>query len=110
MSPKQQIYQEMLWWTLPHIRNAASGSWWHRIKNKSLPHESELIHNLPVSMYDPEFTEHDVWFLNAQAQSYVKNCNETISPLYPQQVERLKKLAQLVPEPLRERLLWRPMQ
>ncbi len=106
MSPKQQVYQEMLWWTLPHLRNVSTGSWWRRGKDKSAYFESELIHNLPVSMYEPEFTEHDIWFLNVQAQSYCKNCSASISPLYPSQVARIERLLALVPSHLVPKLQW----
>jgi len=104
MSPKQKVYREILWWTLPHIRNVSTWSWWRRLKDKSVYFESELVHNLPVSMYEPEFSEHDVWFLNVQAQNYVRNCSLTFSPLYSQQVARLEQLVKLVPEPLARKL------
>jgi len=69
-------------------------------------HEAELVHNLPVSMYEPDFLEHDVWFLNVRAKAYCQQCSAAASPLYPQQVERIRELFALVPEHLRPKLQW----
>lgn len=60
MSAKQKIYQEMLWWTLPHLRNLSSLSWWRRWRDQSAAYESELIHNLPNSMFEADFVDHDI--------------------------------------------------
>ena len=57
-------------------------------------------------MYEAEFTEHDIWFINVQALSYVKNCSETLSILYPQQVFRIEELRALVPESLSPKVQW----
>lgn len=108
MTPKQEIYREILWWTLPHLRNVSTWGLWRRIKDRSVYFESELVHNLPVSMYEPEFTDHDIWFLNVQAKSYIEQCSGQISPLYPSQKERLLRLMSLVPEHLASKLQWHP--
>src|SRR6185436_3577879 len=97
MSRKQIIYREMLWWTLPHLRNVSTWHWWNRLRDRSAYYESELVHNLPVSMYEPEFVQHDVWFLNVQARGYYECCSQGISPLYFQHVERFRELFSLVP-------------
>lgn len=104
MSPKQEIYRDILFWTLPHLRNAASQPWWRRFRDRSPYFEAELVHNIPVSMYEPEFTDHDIWFLNVQADSYIRNCSESISYLYPEQKKRLLALRSLVPEALKSKL------
>jgi hypothetical protein len=104
MSPKQEIYRDILFWTLPHLRNAASQRWWRRIRDKSAYYESELVHNLPVSMYESEFTDHDIWFLNIQANYYIRNCSASVSYLYPEQSKRLMALRALVPESLKSKL------
>jgi hypothetical protein len=106
MSRKQIIYREMLWWTLPHLRNISTHSWWRRLRDRSSYYEAELIHNLPVSMFEPEFVEHDIWFLNVQARAYVQGCNQAISHLYPQQVARIRELFALAPDSLRSKLEW----
>ncbi|GEP43587.1 hypothetical protein [Brevifollis gellanilyticus] len=75
LPPKQVIYRELLHCTLPHLRNVSSWRWWMRMCDRSAYYEAELIHNLPVSMYEPDFVEHDVWFLNVQARTYYEECS-----------------------------------
>lgn len=106
LSPKQTIYREILHWTLPHLRNASTWRWWQRMRDRSSYYESELVHNLPVSMYEPDFVDHDVWFLNVQARAYCQQCSASASSLYPQQVERIRELFVLVPQHLRPKLQW----
>jgi hypothetical protein len=106
MSPKQTVYQAMLRSTLPHLRNVSTRRWWRRLRDRSAFHESELIHNLPVSIFEPEFVEHDLWFLNFQARAYCERCNPALSLLYPQQVAKIRELFALVPEHLRVKLQW----
>jgi hypothetical protein len=104
MTEKQIIYQEILRRTLPHIRNVATWSFWHRFKDKSVRHESQLIHNIWPSMFEPEFTEHDIWFLNWEVPAYIKNCSSKISPLYKETVQELEKLKSIVPEEMKTQL------
>lgn len=106
MTQKQIIYQEMFRWTLAHLRNASTWSWWRRLRDRSVYYESELIHNLPASMFDAEFGDHDIWFLNHQARSYCQSCSERLSWLYPQQVKRIRELFALIPTELRSKLEW----
>jgi hypothetical protein len=106
LSPKQIIYGEMLHRTLPHLRNVSTWRWWQRLRDRSAYYEAELVHNLPVSMYEPDFGEHDVWFLNVQARAYCQECSAGLSSLYPQQVERIRGLFALVPQHLRPKLQW----
>jgi hypothetical protein len=106
MTRKQIVYREMLSWTLPHLRNISTWSWWRRLRDQSAYYEAELIHNLPVSMFEPDFVEHDIWFLNVQARAYYEQCSEQISPLYLQQVALLRELFSLVPAELRPKLKW----
>ena len=106
MTPKQKIYQDMLFWTLPHLRNVATLGWWHRLRDRSVYFESDLVHNLPSSMFEPEFVEHDICFLNGQARRYCEQCSARISHLYVHQIERIRALFALVPPHLRGRLKW----
>jgi hypothetical protein len=106
LSPKQTIYEEMLRWTLPYVRNVSTRRWWQRLRDRSTYYETELIHSLPVSMYEPNFVEHEVWFLNVQARTYCQECSAAVSALYPQQVERIRELFALVPDHLRPKLQW----
>lgn len=107
ISRKQAIYRELLHVTLPYLRNISTWSWWHRLRDHSAYYEAELIHNLPVSILEPEFVDHDIWFLNEQARVYCRDCNETLSFLYPHHVELIRELFSLVPEALRCKLRWR---
>ena len=104
MTEKQIIYQEILRRTLPHIRNVSTWSFLNRLKDKSVRHESQLIHNIWPSIFESEFTEHDIWFLNWEAPSYIKNCSEKISPLYKETVQELEKLKSIVPEEIQDQL------
>jgi len=106
LTPKQVIYQEMLRWTLPHLRNISTWPWWRRVRDRSAYYEAELIHNLPVSAFEPEFVEHDIWFLNVQARTYCGECSADLSCLYPEQVKRIRELFSLVPETMRNKLQW----
>jgi len=104
MSPKQEIYRELLRTTLPYIRNMQSRPFWRRWRDRTVFEEAELIHNIWPSLFEPEFTDHDIWFLNAHAESYFGEAH--FSPLYPQHVALIRELFALVPEVLRSRLLW----
>ncbi|MES2709142.1 MAG: hypothetical protein V4726_21275 [Verrucomicrobiota bacterium] len=106
LSPKQTIYREILHWTLPHLRNVSTWRWAQRLRDRSSYYEAELVHNLPVSMYEPDFVEPDVWFLNVQAKAYYEQCSAQKSVLYPGQVGRIRELFALVPPQLRLKLQW----
>ena len=106
MTQKQTIYREMLRWTLPHLRNVSTWPWWQRLSDRSAYFEAELIHNLPASMFEAEFVEHDIWFLNVQARAYYKECSSELSPLYVQQIQRIRELFTLVPNDLTSKLQW----
>ncbi|RYD84143.1 MAG: zinc ABC transporter substrate-binding protein [Verrucomicrobiaceae bacterium] len=106
LSPKQEVYFEMLRRTLLHLRSIAEQSWWRRLQDRSAYYETELIHNLPVSLFEPEFVAHDIWFLNVQARSYCAECNPQISGLYLQQTKLIRELISLVPGHLRDKLEW----
>ena len=82
MSRKQEIYREMLLWAISHVRNVQTQHWWSKAFNRSCFFEAELVHNLYVSIFEEEFVDHDIWFLNAQARYYVEHCNATISSNY----------------------------
>ncbi|RBP47543.1 hypothetical protein DES53_101340 [Roseimicrobium gellanilyticum] len=105
-SAKQEIYEFMLRRTLPHLRNVASLGWWRRMRDRSAYYEAELIHNLPNSMYKPEFVEHDIHFLNWQARWYCEKCDVKLSSMYPQQVGLIRGLFALVPPEMRSQLKW----
>jgi hypothetical protein len=105
-SAKQEVYETMLRRALPHLRNVASQRWWRRVRDRSAYYEAELIHNLPNSMHQPEFVDHDIHFLNGQARWYCEKCNATLSSMYPQQVGLIRELFALVPPEMRSQLKW----
>ncbi len=104
MSPKQEVYRELLRSALPYIRNQESLPFWRRWRDKTVYEEVELIHNLWPSLFEPEFAEHDLWFLNVQAQSYCQKAR--FSPLYVPHVALIRELFALVPDSLRSQLQW----
>jgi hypothetical protein len=104
MSPKQEIYRELLRSTLPYIRSYQCLPFWRRWRDTTVYEEAELIHNLWPSLFEPEFTDHDIWFLNVQAASYYQAASS--SPLYPRHVALIQELFTLVPDALRPRLQW----
>jgi len=91
---------------LPHIRNVQSHGFWVKGKDKSCYYEAELIHNLPVSMFESEFVEHDIHFLNYQARWYLEKCSDTISPLYRRNEKLIRELMSAVPKEFKPHLQW----
>lgn len=108
MSPKQEIYKEILRITLPHIRNHCSLGWFSRIRDRGLAHDSQLIHNIWPTLFEPGFQEHDLWFLNHHCRSYAEGKARTSSLIYSQIIPLIEELFTLVPSELRSKLLWQP--
>lgn len=104
MSPKQEIYGELLRSTLSYIRNYQSLPFWRRWRSRTVYEEAELIHNLRHGLFEPDFTDHDIWFLNSQAESYYQHAR--FSPLYVQHVALIRELFALVPDSFRPQLRW----
>jgi hypothetical protein len=107
MSTKQEIYREILLRVLPWIRNVQTWPWWRRMRERSVRWDAELVHNMPVSLLDPSFTDHDVWFLNVQARSYCEECSVVISPNYEANVSAIRRLFESVPPEKQSQLEWR---
>ena len=103
MSRKQKLYVEILWRALPYIRGMSQAGLWRRIRDRSAYEEAEFIHNLPVSILEPEFTEHDIWFLNHQARFYV---TQSGSPHVATHLPYIAELFRLVPDEVRPKLEW----
>jgi len=103
---KNEIYVRMLSLSLPYIRNIQSLDKKEKGRDVSCYFEAELVHNLTHTLLMPEFTEHDIWFLNNQSKYYFEKCNDDISPNYHQNVEYIKCLFKIVPDELRPKLLW----
>ena len=108
MSPKQTIYQEILRITLPHIRNHCAAGWLSRIQDRGLAHDSELIHNIWPTLFEPDFQKHDLWFLNHQCRSYAEGRARTASLIYSQIMPLIVELFTIIPQELRSELQWQP--
>ncbi len=103
---KNEIYIKMLALTLPYIRNIQSHGELEKGRDMSCYFEAELVHNLTLTLLIPEFTEHDIWFLNNQAKYYFEKCSIDISPNYPQQIDFIKNLFKIIPDELKPKLIW----
>lgn len=106
MSRKQEIYGEILRLVLIQARCEALMPWWKKIFRKTLYHELELVHNLCDSMYESEFANHDIWFLNNQARYYCENTSEKISSFHCRNVKLISEMFELVPIDLHDKLKW----
>ena len=108
MSPKQEIYQEMLRHVLPGLRNGyAPRPWWISIRRSPwYYYDAELVHNLWVSLFEEDFIDHDIWFLNVQAKWYYENAKGTQN--YRPLCELITELFSLVPTHFHNKLKWRP--
>lgn len=103
---KNEIYLDMLFWSLPHIRNKSTQRPWSRIKDVSIYYESGLIYQLDSVLRHECFDKNDIWFLNSQARWYYEHCDEKKSILYSSQLERISALFALVPEDMKKELEW----
>lgn len=103
---KNEIYVEMLFGVLPHLRNIQTQDRQLRLKDMSCYYESELVHNLPNKLLNNAFTMNDISFLNNQAKYYHDKCNANISILYNSNLALIKKLFELVPNELKPQLEW----
>jgi hypothetical protein len=106
MSPKQKEYQAILVKILPWLRNVSTWSWLQRFRDKSCYFDTQLVHNLPISMWEEDFVDHDIWFLNHQARAYVERCNPQISPNYDAVVVCIRNLFKMIPEERKAELEW----
>lgn len=107
MSPKQTIYRELFRLVLPTIRNTQSHGPWHKAWDRSSYLLAELIHNLYYSMFEPEFGDHDVWFMNHQARAFVERASTRTCYPYELICDVLADLFEAAPEGVRSRLEWR---
>src|SRR5713101_1264294 len=103
---KQKIYNEILEKVLPFMRNIQRHSAWHRFRYGSFYPEMELVHNMHRILVLPEFTEHDVHWLNSQARIFVELGNNPVHGFYEAITASISELFTLVPEPLKNKLTW----
>ncbi|MEO1482290.1 MAG: zinc ABC transporter substrate-binding protein [Myxococcota bacterium] len=95
----------MLRLTVPYVRGILSWPWWRRLDSRGYC-EAELVHNLYVSILEPEFTDHDLWFLSYQSRWYAENCNASNSVLYDPLLKLIAELFELVPPEQRKMIDW----
>ncbi len=106
MSRKQEIYRDLLSFGLPFLRTVRGLRWWQSARRWGLYEEAEFLHNLFVSILEPEFTAHDVWFLNHQARVFLRDANPRHVACYYHHEELIRELFTLVPDPMRAKLQW----
>jgi len=105
---KQEIYQELFMWGMPHIRNVQTWSYFKKGRDRSCYFVAELLHNLYVSMFEEEFTDHDIWFINVQMRYFIESCNPKIFNGYTHFCSLLLRLLDEVPDNLKEKIQWTP--
>jgi hypothetical protein len=105
-SRKQEIYRDMLRCGIPWLRSVNCLRPWHRRHRRALYEQAELIHNLYVSILEPEFIDHDVWFLNHQARLYLQNADPRYEYVVKPNRDAIRELFRLVPDELRHKLEW----
>src|SRR5262245_60646515 len=104
MRCKQEIYRELLSVCLPSVRNRLSSRLLLGRRRREAYALSQLCHNLWVSILDPNFGNHDVWFLNYQARAYVESSKGSLG--YEAMIRLIRELFLLVPDGLRNELTW----
>lgn len=106
MSRKQEIYREMLRWGLPYIRDVLAQSAWTRLKDRSALLEAQLLHSLPHSILDEDFTDNDIWFLNHHARAYLREASPAVCRNYDLHRRLIAELFRLAPPERRAELQW----
>jgi hypothetical protein len=106
MSRKQVIYRELLQFGLPSLRSVRHLRWWQRALREALYVEAEFLHNLYVTILEPDFMDHDIWFLNNQARWFLTHADPKHLACYFHHERLIHELFALVPERLRDKLTW----
>ena len=104
-STKQKIYIDLLMRALPLIRNSLTWENQTLIDNKLwLFEEAEFVHNISLSITEPDFNDHDIHFLNFHAKRYYENGQRSWN--YNENIKKIAKLMNEVPEKLKDKLKW----
>ena len=106
VSPKQEIYQEILRFAMAWIRNATGSVDCSPAKLRAIHEEAEYVHELPNLIFREEFTAGDIGFLNVQARTYLERANRTLCMNYNIHRGLIQDLFALVPQELRDQLQW----
>ena len=107
LSPKQEIYREILRFALPWIRNATASS---RLctaeKLRAIHEEAEYVHELPNLILEWEYTSGDVSFLDTHARIYLERADPQLCLNYNIHRGFIRDLFALVPQELQGELQW----
>ena len=106
LSPKQEIYRDILRFALPWIRNASASSLCTTAKLRAIHEEAEYVHELPNLIFEPEFTLIDVCFLNIHARTYLERADPRFCVNYNIHRGLIRDLFALVPAGLQSELQW----
>ncbi len=106
MSRKQEIYRDFLQFGLPYLRGVKYVRWWQTGRRQALYVEAEFLHNLYVTILEPEFVDHDIWFLNHQAKWFLTHADPRHATCYYHHECLIRELFTLVPERLKDKLEW----
>jgi hypothetical protein len=102
----EKIYREFLRFGLPYLRGVRYFRWWQTARRRALYVEAEFLQNLYVTILEPEFVNHDIWFLNYQARWFLTHADPRHAAFYYHHEALIRELFTLVPERLREKLEW----
>lgn len=103
---KNEIYLEMLRSSLPYLRGLATQSIFRRVRDRSAFYETQLIHSFYLLLAHDGFESSDIHFLNYHCKDYFDNCNNNISVLYDNNIEKIMRLFSIVPPDLKYQLEW----
>jgi hypothetical protein len=62
-----------------------------------------LIHKIPLSILDPDYTENDIMFINWGVKNYVMEIGDSIDPRV---ADNILRIVDGVPGNLRDRITW----
>lgn len=99
---KQYLYGELLEPVLPLLRNRETWPWWRRLR--TFEADTQLIHNIHVTLAEEEFTTWDVWFLNNNAKEYCEKAKGAL--LYDRQVSTIRRLFAALPDEMKAQVDW----
>jgi hypothetical protein len=100
-SRKQEIYRDILLWVLPQMRSLPTFGDWFWGRGGRVHRLAQLVHDLPVTILEPEFGDHDLWFLNKHARYYFKRGTPDLRIQ-----DHVAELFRIVPDDLRHKLEW----
>lgn len=115
-SRKQELYARLLQDGFVHIRNGLGPfrwhAWWrqapwtwHRA-GRTNQRVAEFLHNVPLLIASPEFSDGDFWWMNHHARTFFENEALPGTYLWHAFFSPTRQLFDLVPGELRHQLKW----